>query len=135
MIHATLAGERPVASSALSLMAGLLVLGGSAMVTSLSSGLPRYGGMMGGYYYGGMMGGYYGMMQGFGIGGGWFYGLAAIGILSGIVILVGAIMIYNQPARASTWRTLVLAFSIVSLFGMGGYFLGAAIGVLVASWR
>jgi hypothetical protein len=113
--------ERPVAAFVLSIIAGLLVLGGSAMVMGLSSGLPYYGGMMGGNYYGGMMGGYYGMMQGFGFGGGGFYGLAAIGIAAGIIILLGAIMIYNQPAKASTWGALVLGFSIVSLFGMGGF--------------
>ena len=101
MANAT--AERPVPSFVLSLIAGLLVLAGSAMVASLYSGLPRYGGMMGGYYYSGMTGGYYGMMRGFGFGGGWFYGFAAMGVVSGIVILVGAIMIYNQPAKTSTW--------------------------------
>ncbi len=85
---------------------------------------------MGGSYYGGMMGGYYGMMHGFGLGGGGFYGLAAIGIVSGIIILVGAIMIYSQPAKASTWGALILAFSIVSLFGMGGFFFGAILGIV-----
>jgi len=136
---ATSTSERPVASFVLSLIAGLLVLVGSATVMGLSSGSPRYGGMMGGYYYGGMMGGYYGMMRGFGFGGGWFYGLAAIGIVSGIIILVGAIMLYNQPASSSTWGALILAFSIVSLFGMGGFFFGAILGVvggiLALTWK
>ncbi len=127
---ATPAAERPVVPFVLSLVAGLLVLGGSGTVMSLSSGLPYYGGMMGGYYYGGMTGGYYGMMRGFGFGGGGFYGLAAIGIVSGIIVLIGAIMLYSQPAKASTWGAIVLAFSIASLFGMGGFFLGAILGVL-----
>jgi hypothetical protein len=100
---ATLAVERPVASFVLTLIAGVLVLGGSATVMGFSSGAPYYGGMMGGYYYGGMMGGYYGMMRGLGFGGGGLYGLAAIGVVSGIIILLGAIMVYNQPAKASTW--------------------------------
>lgn len=133
------APEKPVASFILSLIAGILILGGSATVVSLSQGEPYYGGMMGGYYYGGMMGGYYGMMHGFGFGGGWFYGLAAIGIVSGIIILLGAIMVYNQPAKSSTWGALILAFSIVSLFGMGGFFFGAILGVvggiLALSWK
>ncbi len=122
--------ERPTAPFVLSLIAGLLILAGSGtmMMTSFPlSGGPFYGGMMG--YYGGMMGGYYGMMQGFG-GAGWFYGLAAVGVVSGIVILIGAIMTYNQPAKASTSGALILAFSIVSLFGMGGFFLGAILGVV-----
>jgi len=126
-------------SFVLSLIAGILILGGGATVATLSQGEPYYGGMMGVYYYGGMMGGYYGMMHGFGFGGGWFYGLAAIGIASGIVVLVGAIMVYNQPAKASTWGALILAFSIVSLFGMGGFFLGAILGVmggiLAITWK
>ena len=75
--------EKPVASFILSLIAGILILGGSGTVATFSQGEPYYGGMMGGYYYGGMMGGYYGMMHGFGFGGEWFYGLALIGIVSG----------------------------------------------------
>jgi hypothetical protein len=119
----------PVAPFFLSLLAALLILGGSGMMMTFSSGVPVYGGMMGGYY--GMMGGFYGMMQGFGYGGmGWFYALAAIGLVSGVVILIGAIMIYTEPSRASAWGVLILLFSIVSFFGMGGFFLGAILGVL-----
>lgn len=97
------------------------------------AGSPYYGGyygpMMRGYY-GGMMGGYYGMTGGFGLAGTWFYSLAVIGAVSGIMILVGAIMVYNQPTRASSWGALVLAFSIVSFLGMGGFFLGAILGIV-----
>jgi hypothetical protein len=79
------------------------------------------------------------MMHEFGFGGGWFYGLAAIGVACGIVVLIGAIMVYNQPVRASTWGALILAFSIVSLFGMGGLFFGAVLGVvggiLALTWK
>lgn len=136
---ATPTSEKPIASFVLSLIAGILILGGSALVMTLSTGVPYYGGMMGGNYYGGMMNGYNGMMQGFGFGGGWFYGLAAVGIVSGIVILIGAIMIYNQPTKTSTWGALILAFSIVSLFGMGGLFFGAILGtvggILALTWR
>lgn len=74
--------------------------------------------MMGGNCYGGMTGGYYRMMRGFG--GGWFYGLAAIGVVLGIVVLVGAVMTYNQLTEASTWGAIVSAFSIASPFGMEG---------------
>lgn len=117
----------PVAPFILSLLGGILVLGGGGMMTTFSSGVPYYGGMMGGYY--GMMDGYYGMMQGFGLAG-WFLGLAAIGLISGIAILIGAMMIYTQPGRAQTWGVVVLVFSIVSFLGMGGFFLGAILGVV-----
>jgi hypothetical protein len=122
--------EKPIASFVISLIGGIIILVGSAAVVTLPRGEPYYGGMMGGYYYGGMMGGYYAMMHGFGFGGGWYYGLAATGIASGFVVLVGAIMVYNQPAKASTWGALILVFSVVSFFGMGGFFVGAILGVV-----
>jgi len=126
----------PVAPFVLSLLAAVLILGGSGMMTTFSSGVPYYGGMMGGYY--GMMGGYYGMMKGFGFGG-WFYALAAIGLISGVIILIGAIMVYTEPSKVSTWGTLILIFSILSFFGMGGFFLGGILGVvggiLAMTWK
>lgn len=95
-------------------------------MATFAYGTPYYG-MMGGYY--GMMNGYYGMMQGFGYGG-WFYGAAALGLISGIIVLVGAIMTYARPKRAPTWGLLVLVFSILSFFGMGGFFIGAILGIV-----
>jgi hypothetical protein len=125
----------PMASFVLSLIAGLLILAGVGMMVTYSHGISYYG-MMGGYY--GMMGGYYGMMQGFGYGG-WFYGAAAIGLVSGIVILTGAAMIYVLPSKAPTWGLLVLIFSIISFFGMGGFFIGAILGtiggILALTWH
>jgi len=131
---ATLAGDKPVAPFVLSLIAGALILIGSGATMGFSN--PRYyGGMMQGYY--GMMNGYYGMMGGYGSG--WFLGLAAIGVVSGIVVILGAIMAYNETARISLWGTLILAFSLVGLFGMGGFFLGAILsvvgGVLALTWK
>ncbi len=94
------------------------------MMMAFSYGAPYYG-MMGGYY--GMMNGYYGFMGG---NGGWLYGIAAVGLVSGIVVLIGAVMLYTRPSNASTWGLLVLIFSIVSFFGMGGFFIGAILGVV-----
>ncbi len=89
---------------------------------AFSYGVPYYG-MMGGYY--GMMNGYYGFMSG-----SWLYGITAVGVISGIVVLVGAVMLYTRPSSAPTWGLLVLIFSIVSFFGMGGFFIGAILGVV-----
>ena len=98
---------------------------------------PAYSGAMRGYY--GMMNGYFGMMQGFGSGGWWFYGAAVAGLISGIVVLVGAIMLYSRPRGASTWGSLILIFSIISFLGTGGFFIGALLGivggVLAMTWR
>lgn len=133
---ATAETQRPTTSFVLSLIAGILILAGSGLGMGLS-GRPSYyyGGMMGGYA--GMMNGYYGMMGGYGSG--WFFGLAAIGIISGLLVLVGALMIYNDPGKVAGWGTLILVFSIVSLFGMGGFFIGAVLGlvggILALTWK
>ena len=77
-----------------------------------------------------MMGGY---------GSGWFFGLAEIGLISGLIVLVGAVMIYSGPERVTAWGMLILASSIVSLFGMGGFFVGAILGaiggILALTWK
>ena len=129
------AHEVPTASFALSLVAGLLILAGTGIMMAISSGGSFYG-MMGGYY--GMMDVHFGMMQRLGYGG-WFNGVAGLGLISGIAILGGATMIYVQPSKASTWGLLVLVFSTVSFFGMGGFFLGAILGfvggILAIAWK
>lgn len=128
-------GEAPTAPFVLSLIAGLIILAGSGMMAAFSFGAPYYG-APGGYY--GMMGGYYGMMRGFAYGG-WFYGAAALGLIAGIVVLIGAIMIYARPSRTSAWGLPVLIFSILSFFGMGGFFIGAILGIvggiLAMTWK
>lgn len=118
--------EAPTASFVLSLIGGFLILAGAGMMMTFSSDTPYYG-MMGGYR--GMMDGDFGVMQGFGYGG-WFYGAAAIGLVSGIVVLIGAVMIYLRPSKVPMWGLLVLVFSIVSFAGMGGFFIGAILGIV-----
>ena len=104
-----------------------------AVFAYLSSTNPYYG-----YngYYGGMMGGFGGMMGGLGspFGGLWF-----IGLIAGIVVIIGAIMLGSRPAERATWGTVIIVFSIVSFLGMGGFFIGALLGIagcaLALSWR
>ena len=89
-------------------------------------------------YYGGMMGGF-GMMGGWGSPFSFMGGLWFIGLTSGIIVIIGAIMLNSRPAEHTTWGTLILVFSIISFFGMGGFFIGALLGVacgaLALSWR
>ena len=127
--------EKPSAPFVLSLVAGILVLlGGVTTMLWSSSGMPMWGGMMGG-----MMGGYQGMMGGMGLGGGIFFGMGAFAIASGLAVLLGATMIYSRPRETSTWGVVILVFSLVSLFGMGGFFMGAILGIvggiLALTWK
>ena len=69
-----------------------------------------------------------------GMGGLWF-----IGLISGVIVVICAIMLGSRPVEHTTWGTLILVFSIISFFGMGGFFIGAILGIaggaLALSWR
>ncbi len=127
--------EKPSAPFAVSLVAGILILiGGMTTMFWASSGMPTWGGMMDG-----MMGSYQGMMGGVGMGGGLFFGMGAFGFISGILVLLGSLMLYSRPREIQTWGIIVLVFSVVSLFGMGGFFIGAILGIiggiLALTWK
>ena len=105
---------------------------------------PYYGGMMNGEYYGGMMNGYYGIMNGYygmmgGYGSGTFLAIQALGAVAGLVVLLGAVMMFAGSGKASTWGALVLAFSLVAALASGGFFVGTILGVvggaLAMAWK
>ncbi len=126
----------PEAAFVLSLVGGVLILTGSVVVMMWAfGGMPTWSGPMSS-----MMGGYGGMMGGMGFSGtGVFSGMSFLGLIAGVLVLVGAIMLRNRPEQATTWGTIILVFSIVSLFGMGGFFIGAILGfvggILAATWK
>jgi hypothetical protein len=112
----------------ISLVAGILIILGSLYTTMWGMG-GGYGWMMGGL--GGMMGQRaYGAMAGV-----WILGLG-----SGIIVLISAIMLKVRPGEAERglrtcctwWGSIILVFSIVSLFGgsLGGFLVGAILGIV-----
>jgi len=117
---------KPTAAFIISLIAGIFILLGSLYMTmwgigAIGGGLTGMRGMMGGA--GGIMGQpYYGAMAAT-----WILGLA-----SGIIVLISAIMLNSHPAQATIWGTLILVFSIISVFGgfMGGFLIGAILGIV-----
>jgi hypothetical protein len=122
--------ERPTAAFVLSLLAGLwmLAMGGWLMSWSPTNSQWGWGGM------GGMMGG--GWMWGHGVLGLWW---PWFGLLAGIVVLVGAVILYSRPSSAPAWGIVILIASALNLFvGMGGFLasvLGIIGGALALSWR
>ncbi len=117
--------KQPTAAFVLSLLAGLWMLAA--------------GGMMGGFGWGGMMGGWHGM-------GGWMSGRGTrsfgvwwpwFGVLAGIVVLVGAVMLYVKPEQRRSWGVVILVASALNIFfGMMGLLagtLGVIGGVLALS--
>ncbi len=73
-----------------------------------------------------------GMMSSYGFyswGSGTFMALSVVALVFGIIVLIGAIMLNAQPTQNMTWGIIVLVFSIASFIGMGGYMIGAILGI------
>ena len=106
----------------LSLIGGIVIVAGSAIAAFLSAFGSPYG-----TYYG--MGP--GMMSGFGFGyaSGWMIGFSVAALVCGILVMIGAIMLNARPTEHIAWGIIVLIFSISSFIGMGGYFIGAVLGI------
>lgn len=96
-----------------------------------------FGDMMNGV--GHMMGGYQDMMDSFGFPSGFMTGLPLLGVISGIVVITSAIMLNAQPGAHMTWGTIILVFSVISFMSMGGFWIGALLGIaggaIALSWR
>jgi hypothetical protein len=107
----------------LSLIGGIVIAIGSAIET-LFLAFGSYNGT----YYGmgpGMMRGY----DFYGYGSGWMTWFSLITIVFGIIVVIGAIMLNAHLAENITWGIIILVFSIASFIGMGGYFIGAILGI------
>ncbi|MEM1946119.1 MAG: hypothetical protein QXF95_03785 [Candidatus Caldarchaeum sp.] len=124
------AAEKPTAAFILSLVGGVLILAGGLF--GLTAWM-MWGGMA---YWGGMMGP--GMMMGWWMPWAWS-ALPFIGLVSGIVVIASALMLQSRPSQAHTWGALILAFSMISIFGMGGFIIGALLalvgGILALTWK
>ena len=94
------------------------------MITSYSMNFGFLGGMMGG-----MMGGFTGMMGGFGFPFGLMIGFMIVGIVAGIIVLIGAFMLNSRPSEHLAWGIVILIFSVISFLGMGGFIIGAILGI------
>jgi hypothetical protein len=69
-----------------------------------------------------------------------FVGLMGIfGLVSGVIVLVSSVMLLTRPSQTRTWSVLILVFSVMSFIGMGGFVVGAVLGIvggaLVLKWK
>ena len=58
-----------------------------------------------------------------------FATIGAIGVVMGIIVLVGAFLIY-MPGKEIIGGIIVLIFSIISIVAMGGFFIGMILGII-----
>jgi len=60
-----------------------------------------------------------------------FVGMIGIfGLVSGAIVLVSSVMLLTGKGQPRTWSVLILVFSILSLFGLGGFLVGAVLGIV-----
>jgi len=69
-----------------------------------------------------------------------FVGLmGAFGLVTGAIVLISSVMLLTNSGQRRTWSILVLVFSVLSFVGMGGFVVGAVLGIvggaLVLRWR
>ncbi len=119
--------EKPTAAFVLSLLAGLWMLAAGAMMRGYG-----WGGMMGGHGWGGMMGSWPEMHN-------WMWGQGIrrlgmwwpwFGVLAGIIVLVGAVVLYIKPEQRRSWGIVVLVASALLLFAGMGNLVAGALGVI-----
>jgi len=56
--------------------------------------------------------------------------MGLFGLVSGIVVLVSAVMLLAKLGRVRSWGVLMLVFSALSLLGLGGFVVGAVLGIV-----
>jgi len=128
--HAAMSAEtRAVAPFVLSLVGGVFLLVGAIVTSMFVFGSPTIVGSMSG-----MMGGTNGQMGvGMMIGGmmGIYPIFSIIGLASGGLVILGALMLYSRPFEKDLWGAVIIAFSILGIFGgMGGLMIGLVLGIV-----
>ncbi len=66
--------------------------------------------------------------------------IGVLGLAWGIIIIIGAALLYSRPEQHTAWGVIILVFSIVSWYGtLGGFFIGFILaligGILAITWK
>jgi len=57
-------------------------------------------------------------------------GIGAFGLICGGIVLASAVMLSAMPNQQRTWGVLILVFSVLSFLGLGGFVVGAILGIV-----
>lgn len=64
---------------------------------------------------------------------------AVVALILGFLVIYGAIQLKRRPEGARTWGVLILVFSLISIIGGGGFYIGLILGliggILAIVWR
>ena len=59
-----------------------------------------------------------------------FLSIAAIGLICGAMVLLGAIMLRVKPQNKKAWGLIVIVFSLPSVITGGGFVIGFILGII-----
>ena len=123
------ANQGSIPAFILALIGGLIVLLYS-LFSIVAFGIygPYWNGTGG--WMGGMMGGFHDFMGIYGGSYEFFAVLTIIGLVCGILIVASAALLRARPQEHGLWGTLIIVFSAISFVGMGGFFIGAVLGII-----
>ena len=57
-------------------------------------------------------------------------GIGLFGLISGAVVMASAVLLIAVPSQWKAWGVLTLVFSTLSVLGLGGFLVGAILGVV-----
>jgi len=65
--------------------------------------------------------------------------MGIFGLVSGVIVLISAVMLLAKLGQRRTWGILILVFSILSFVGLGGFIAGSILGmvggILTLRWK
>jgi len=76
------------------------------------------------------MDGYHSFMGSYGSSYGFLAGISLVSVICGVVVVMSAIMLGVHPQEQLIWAIVIIVFSAVSFVGMGGFFIGAILGIV-----
>ena len=100
-------------AAGVSLVAGIIIVIASLVSSSWHSALfPQMGWMMGQQFASGIVLG------------------SIVSIVFGAIVIGGAILMFKKPLQTRQWGVIVLVASVLSFTGMGGFMIGAILGII-----
>jgi len=113
----------------MSLIGGVIIFVTSTVnLVWFLSGAQNFGGF--GNYMRGFMDGNHNFMGSYASSNSFLAGISVVALVCGVIILIGALMLRVQPRDHTIWAIIIVVFSVISFVGMGGYFIGAILGLI-----
>jgi hypothetical protein len=113
----------------MSLIGGIIIFVASTVnLVWFLSGTQNFGGF--GNYMRGFMDGNHNFMGNYASSNSFLAGISVVALVCGVIVLIGALMLRVQTRNHTIWAAIIVVFSAISFVGMGGYFIGAILGLI-----